>query len=518
MLGGTALGAAWTPARAQAPGANPPGTTAAPAQTPRFSQDDVVRRARDLASRPYDPAFPALPEALARLDFDSWRDIRFRPERSLLNGESRFRMQMFHPGFLYTRPVVVNIVRDGIAAPAPYSASLFDYGRNRFERPLPVNLGFAGFRLHYPVNEPKVSDEIVAFLGASYFRFLGRGQKYGLSARGLAIGVGAREAEEFPAFREFWVEQTQAGDDRVMVHALLDCESCAGAYQFAIFPGRDTVIDVTMTLFPRRAIQRIGIAPLTSMYFTGENDRRIIDDYRPELHDSDGLLMQTGAGEWIWRPLRNPREAQTSSFSDVNPRGFGLMQRDRTFEHYQDLDLAYEQRPSYWVEPRGQWGEGRVDLVEIPTTDETNDNIVVYWTPRATPEPGQTVTLNYRMTALLDSHALHPGGKALNTWQTSPRALGSGERPPAGARRFIIDFAGGDLPFYQGDPAQVQIVPTVSNGRVLRTFLIPNPQTDGFRAGIDLETAPGQMADLRVFLRAETRALTETWTSPWKAE
>ena len=498
------------------PQAPPP--PAAPAQAPRFSHEDVIRRARELASRAYDATPPTLPEALAKLDFDSWRDIRFRPERTLLNGDTRFRMQMFHPGFLYQRPVVVNLIRDGIAAPVPYSNALFDYGRNKFERPLPVNLGFAGFRLHNPLNQPKVFDELIAFLGASYFRFLGRGQRYGLSARGLAIGVGAKETEEFPVFREFWVEQPQPGEDRITVHALLDSDSVAGAYRFAIFPGRETVIDVGVTLFPRKPIPRIGVAPLTSMFFTGENDRRFFDDYRPELHDSDGLLMHTGAGEWIWRPLRNPKEAETSSFIDTNPRGFGLMQRDRTFEHYQDIDLAYELRSSYWVEPRGDWGEGRVDLVEIPTSDETNDNVVVAWTPKATPDAGQTVTLNYRITALLDANELHPGGRALNTWQTSPRALGSAEKPSAGSRRFIIDFVGGDLPYFQTDPSQVQIVPSASNGRILRTFLTPNPQTEGFRAGIDVEAASGQMVDLRAFLRTGGRALTETWTFPWRAE
>ncbi|MET0606997.1 MAG: glucan biosynthesis protein G [Beijerinckiaceae bacterium] len=511
-LGSFAAGAAV----AQAPPGSPP--PAAPAQPPKFGHEDVVRRARDLAGRPYDAALPALPEALAKLDFDAWRDIRFRPERALLNGESRFRMQMFHPGFLYQRPVVVNLVRDGIAAPIPYSNALFDYGRNKFERPLPFNLGFAGFRLHTLLNQPKVHDELIAFLGASYFRFLGRGQKYGLSARGLAIGVGAKETEEFPLFREFWVETPQPGEDRVIVHALLDSESVAGAFQFVIFPGRETAIDVQVTLFPRKTIPRIGLSPLTSMFFTGENDRRFFDDYRQELHDSDGLLMHTGAGEWIWRPLRNPKEATTSSFSDANPRGFGLMQRDRTFEHYQDLDLSYELRPSYWIEPRGAWGEGRVDLVEIPTSDETNDNIVVYWTPKSPPEAGQTITLSYRITALLDANALHPGGKAVNTWQTTPRALGSGEATSQNARRFIIDFAGGDLAYFQQDPAQVQIVPTVSNGRILRTFLVPNAQTEGFRAGVDVETPPGQMADIRAFLRAGNRALTETWTFPWKGE
>ncbi|WP_293856420.1 glucan biosynthesis protein [uncultured Alsobacter sp.] len=514
-----ALSAALVGERAAAqtgPAAPPP---APPAPAPRFGYDDVVNRARDLASVPYDNTPPPLPEALAKLDYDAYRDIRFRPDRAMLGANGgAFRMQMFHPGFLFTRPVTVNVIRDGVPAPVPYSANLFDYGRNKFDRPLPVNLGFAGFRLHYPLNDPKVQDELISFLGASYFRFLGRKQRYGLSARGLAIGVGAKETEEFPVFREFWIEAPGPEADRAVIYALLDGVSVTGAYQFLVYPATQSVVDVTMTLFPRRAIPRIGIAPLTSMFYVGENDRRFFDDFRPELHDSDGLLMHTGAGEWIWRPLRNAREISLSNFMDTNPRGFGLMQRDRIFEHYQDLDLGYEARPSYWVEPRDNWGEGSIELAEIPTGDETNDNIVAYWKPKATPEQGQQLIWRYRVTSVLNDFALHPGGAAINTWQTSARALGSTEPAAPGTRRFIIDFAGGDLGYYLTDPDKVQIVPSISNGRILRTFLTPNPRLDGFRAGIDVAVDKGQSADLRAFLKAGNRALTETWTFPWRAE
>ena len=503
------------PARAQQPAAAPPPPTEP--QPARFGLQDVLRRAQELATASYDATPPQLPEPLARLDFDAYRDIRFRPERALLaNGP--FRMHMFHPGFLFRRTVTVNLLRDGVPAPVPYAANLFDYGRNKFERPLPVNLGFAGFRLHYPLNDPKISDELVSFLGASYFRFLGRDQRYGLSARGLAIDVGAPEGEEFPYFREFWVEQPGPGADRIVIFALLDSPATTGAFQFAIYPSAETVVDVAMTLFPRKRIERLGIAPLTSMFFIGENDRRPTSDYRPELHDSDGLLIHTGAGEWIWRPLRNPGAISHSSFVDANPRGFGLMQRDRTFEHYQDLDLAYEARPSYWVEPVGGWGEGRVDLFEIPTGDETNDNIVAHWTPKNPVEPGRSYSWGYRIRSTASEGRLNPGGFALHTYQTEARALGSNEPAPRGSRRFIIDFVGGDLPYWQRDPEAVQIMPTTSAGRITRSFLVPNPKTEGFRAAVDIALEPGQSTDLRVFLKAGNRALTETWTYPWRAE
>lgn len=483
----------------------------------RFRYDDVIRRARDLLTQPFDANPPPLPEAIARLDFDAWRDIRFRPERALLNG-SPYRLQLFHPGFLYRRAVTVSPIRDGVPAPIPYAANLFDYGRVKIDRPLPVGLGFAGFRLHGALNDPRVQDEIISFLGASYFRFLSRGQKYGLSARGLAVNAGARDAEEFPAFTQFWIEQPEAEADSITMYALMESESLTGAFQFILFPGQRTALEVTATLFIRKPVPRLGIAPLTSMFFVGENDRRFRDDYRPELHDSDGLLIHSGSGEWLWRPLRNPKESETSVFLDSGIRGFGLMQRDRTFEHYQDLDLAYEQRPGYWIEPHDNWGEGQVELVELPTADETNDNIVAFWRPKASVDPGQTLTFRYRIRSLTGTDGLNPGGMALNTFQTKPRALGSNEAASPGSTRFILDFSGGDLAYHLGAPQAVQIVASSSAGKVTRAFLSPNPALAGFRAYVDVDLAPGQSTVLRAFLKSGARALTETWTYPWKPE
>ena len=501
--------------------AQQPETQPAPAPTPpqpRFGFEDVVRRAREIAAAPYEPG-PTLPEPLSRLDFDAWRDIRFRPERALLaqNG-SGFRMQMFHPGFLFTRPVTVNIVRDGVPTPVPYSSNLFDYGRIKFDKPLPVNLGFAGFRLHYPLNDPRIFDELISFIGASYFRVLGREQRYGLSARGLAIGAGVPGGEEFPVFREFWVEAPIAGAERVTVYALLDSASVSGAYQFHVYPDVDSVVDISVALFPRKTIEKLGLAPLTSMFFTGENDRRFHDDFRTELHDSDGLMVHSRTGEWIWRPLRNPRQQAVSSFVESNVRGFGLMQRDRVFEHYQDLDLSYEFRPSYWIEPQGDWGEGVVELIELPTGDETNDNIVALWAPKAPLEPGREFRFGYKLTALLDSSDLHPGGRVINTYQAKPKALGSGEPVTDGARRFIVDFAGGDLDYHLKQPEKVEIVPSIAYGRINRAFIVPNPKTEGFRAFIDIVVEPGQLAEMRAFLKSGDKTLTETWSYPWRPE
>jgi len=372
--------------------------------------------------------------------------------------------------------------------------------------------------LHYPLNKPNVRDELIAFLGASYFRFLGKDQRYGLSARGLAINVANDQPEEFPRFREFWVETRNDGSDASTIYALLDSPSLTGAYRFNVYPGSETAIEVTATLFPRQDIASVGIAPLTSMFFRGENDRHIADDFRPEAHDSDGLLMQSGSGEWIWRPLHNPKRKRVSSFMDNNPRGFGLMQRDLVFENYQDLEAFYHQRPGYWVEPIGQWGEGRIELVELPTENETHDNIVAYWTPKQPFQAGQEVTISYRMTAVTSTDRLHPGGKVVNTFQTPARASGSNEPSDQTTRRFLIDFAGDALAFYLSDPQLVEIVPSTSTGKILNTFITPNDHIGGFRAAIDVKLDLGQSTDLRAYLRVGKKALTETWTFPWDAE
>ncbi len=474
-----------------------------------FEFDDVIRRARDLAAAPFDSALPPLPAELAQLDYDAYRDIRFKPAEALLAGNhSLFRLHMFHLGFLFKRPVNLNIIRNGVAARIPYSSKYFDYGHNRFPSPLPRDLGYAGFRLHFPLNTPNYYDEVIAFLGTSYFRFLGRTQLYGLSARGLAINAGG--PEEFPFFREFWIEYPAPEAQNITIYALLDSPSGTGAYRFDLQPQTETILDVSMTLFARTQIVRLGIAPLTSMFYLSRSGKRNLD-FRPEVHDSDGLQILTRSGEWIWRPLRNPDSMNISSFMDGDARGFGLMQRDRNIDDYEDLEAHYERRPSYWIEPRGNWGDGHIELVELPTDVETNENIVSFWTPKIPVEAGQSLKFAYRMTSLVDDFKLNPGGVALNTFLTKvPKtAQGTGLK-----RRYLVDFSRGDLAFYLNDPAAVEIVAATSAGQVTAQ-LRPNPHIEGFRATIDISLDPGQSADISAYLKCRTKRLTETWTMLW---
>ena len=491
--------------------------TARAPQQASFSLDDVVKRARDLASAPFEGQLPPLPDELNKLNFDSWRDIEFREDRAILgNNGSPFRMGLYHLGHLYKRPVTINTIRDGIPTPLPYKPSQFDFGHTKLDKPLPVNLGFAGFKIAYPLNDAKRYDEFISFIGASYFRFLGRNQQYGLSARALMLAGGTNQ-EEFPFYREFWVETPAAGADKLTIYALLDSSVTTGAFQFDCYPRNESAIEVTATLIPRRTDVKVGFAPLTSMFFIGENDHRFNEDFRPELHDSDGLMLHTGAGEWIWRPLRNPTIAKLSTFLDRDVQGYGLIQRDRRFDHYQDIDLAYQLRPSYWVEPRTKFGEGYAELFEMPTTDETNDNVVVSWVSKQPLTVGTPLTYGYRLTASLDFDHLSDNGKTLSTFQTSARALGSSEPDMPGTRRFLVDFVGGDLAYYKDDPGAVQVVASASQGRIVRAYTQFNPYTSWFRAAIDVQLDPDQTADVRGFLRTNSKALTETWIFPWQA-
>ncbi|MDL4863805.1 glucan biosynthesis protein G, partial [Halomonas elongata] len=331
--------------------------------------DTITDRAERLAGEAYADTASAIPPELAELDYDQYRQIRFRPEHAIWQDQSLFEVQLFHPGFLYDRPVTLNLVGpDGDVRPLPFDASHFRYDDDVADlADLELgDLGYAGFRLHYPLNSGEYRDEFMVFLGASYFRMVGRGQGYGLSTRGLAIDTAEPHGEEFPAFREFWLIEPEPDATRMTVLALLDSPSLTGAYRFDIAPGSQTVVDTEARLFARDDVTKLGVAPLTSMFMHGGIASYPADDYRLRVHDSSGLALHTGNGERIWRPLSNPEKLHLSSLQDSSPQGFGLVQRPRHFDGYLDAEARYEKRPSEWVTPLGDWGKGHIELVEIP--------------------------------------------------------------------------------------------------------------------------------------------------------
>lgn len=476
--------------------------------------DAVARRAQDLAAGPYAPDRPELPPYLANLDYDKYRDIRFRRDESLWRQEGLpFQVQFFPRGFLFKDRVTVNVVDGGKSTPVAFRHDLFDYGKNQVPEQMPADLGFAGLRLMSAINRPDVFDEVAVFLGASYFRAVGRDLNYGITARGLAIDTGLPSQEEFPVFREFWVVKPAKDATRIEVYALLDSESVSGAYRFSIHPGAETTIDVNARLFFRKGVEKLGLAPLTSMFFHGEDTDRFMDDFRPEVHDSDGLLVETGYGERIWRPLVNPVGLRISNFVVENPRSYALLQRDRDFRSYEDLEAHYQNRPSLVVEPQGQWGKGVVELVEIPSSAERYDNIAVFWTPERRTERGQQLDVAYRLRFARDPEAGMLGGRAVST---RIGAGGTDVLDPS-KRKFVVDFAGETLAKLSPE-TPVEAVVATNSGQVSKPVVQANPQTHGWRLFFELTPDGNRPADLRAFLRNGPDVLSETWSFRWVRE
>ena len=515
LLGAAALlqcstslsGAAWADTAAPA---NP-----APAAAVPFNFDILTEQMRARSTTPHQA--PAKVEGFfSSFTYDDYQAIQYTPNRARWAGpKAGFNVQAFHMGWLFAEPIKMFEVKDGQAHPMGFSTDDFRYydlvkARVPAHEPLP---GVAGFRLNAPLNRADLFDEVVAFLGASYFRALGRDNAYGLSARGLAINTGLGKPEEFPRFSQFWLETPTAFAREAVVYAALESESCTGAYRFAIRPGATTEIDVTARLFFRNEVDQIGVAPLTSMFLFSEKNRHAFDDYRPNVHDSDGLAIHRRDGDKIWRPLNNPVRLSESWLSETNPQAFGLMQRNRDFEAYQDAAAHYERRPSALVEPLGDWGKGAVRLVEIPTDLEVNDNIVAFWVPEAKPVPGTMLEYSYR---------LHWG--ALPVDQTADIAyvketrtgVGgvSGVENTDGSRKIVVDFEGGLLAALPAD-AKIEAIVTITGGEITHQALSEIPGSDIWRLVLDITATPTSTVELAAHLTGYGRKLSENWIYQW---
>lgn len=484
-----------------------------------FSFDHLKELARRAAGKAWAPTPPPDITTLQRIDYDAYQRIKYRPDRSLrLDRDAQTPVQLFHLGKFFMEPVSIHVVEDGAAREVLYSPRLFDIPQGHPARLLPEGSGFAGFR----VMAPDLETDWLAFLGASYFRASGPYNQYGLSARGIAIDTAMPFPEEFPRFTAFWLEGSERSGTALTVYALLDGPSLAGAYRFRIERLTDSrdihrcVMEVDAEITARKNIRRLGIAPFSSMYWYGKYNRPRAADWRPEIHDSDGLAIWTGAGERIWRPLNNPPRVMTSTFVDQHVKGFGLLQRDRDFVHYLDDGVFYERRPSVWVEPLEPWGPGAVQLVEIPTDDETHDNIAVYWTLNAPFPAGERHGYRYRITWLDDIPFPDSVARAVGTW------TGMGGRPghkrPEGVRKFVIDWQG---PVFDGLGRKdgVEIVVTASRGTITNAYAHPVVDQRGrWRSLFDVHAQGSEPVDMRAFLRLKERALSETWMFQWFPE
>jgi glucans biosynthesis protein len=469
----------------------------------------LQQTAKDLAAKSYVPTKAPAPDLVNKIDFDVAQHIKFRADRELFAaGPGVFPVRLFHLDKFNPLPVQINILSEGSARRLIYSAQDFDYQNTGLAQKLPPDMGFSGFRV---MDSHHAATDWLAFQGASYFRSSGQDNQYGGSARGIAVDTRSSSKEEFPRFVAFWLAEPQTGRPSITIYALLDGPSLTGAYQFEATKQTGALMQIRANLFVRDDIAQLGIAPLTSMYWYGENERRYATDWRPEIHDSDGLALWTGKGERIWRPLIDPPSVLTNSFLDENPKAFGLMQRDRDFADYQDDGAFYNRRPSMWVEPQGDWGAGAVQLVEIPTQDEIHDNIVAFWTPKRAIKAGEQLDVSYKLYWRNDEP-----NPPTDIGRITATRIGQGGVPGKPAPtdkdsfKFVIDFEGGPL---SKMAARFDVTPvvTVSRGKIVNPYVIKVVGTNRWRALFDIYAPGKQQIDLRCYLRLDNKTLTETW-------
>lgn len=478
-----------------------------------FNFELLKNMARDLASREYVSPPRPNPEIVAQIDYDAHGKLKYRKESALwADSGSIYPITFQHVGMYFPKTVRMNMIEKGQAREVLYNPDLFEGGPDHVARQLPAQpSAFAGFWVHERRTDPgwKKLEPWATFLGASYFRGVGALGQVGLSARGIALAPGTSNPEEFPDFVSFWFEGAPKAGDPVIVYALLDGPSLSGAYRFELDRTKGVVMDIEAALFLRKNIERLGIAPLTSMYWFSETTKETGVDWRPEVHDSDGLAMWTGTGEHIWRPLNNPPQIMVSSFVDKTPRGFGLLQRDRVFDHYQD-GVRYHLRPSAWVEPIGDWGAGAVQLTEIPTDDEIRDNICAMWVPAEPATAGKTYNLKYRLHWLADEPFPSPLARCVAT------RIGKGGQPgkprPQGVRKFMVEFLGKPLEKVPYGEKPEPVV-TVSRGQVYRIEVEPVPDDvpGHWRVHFDIEVDGAEPVEMRCFLRLGDKVASETW-------
>ncbi|HET7083894.1 MAG TPA: glucan biosynthesis protein [Rhizomicrobium sp.] len=470
-----------------------------------FSFADLVARARKNAKDAYQAPEPPAAGIIKDIDFDAVQKIKFRPDH-MLWPKGPQPAAFFHLSKYSADPVVLHVLENGKAREILYGPDYFDYGASGLDDRALAHLGFSGFRV---LDAPGKPNDWLAFQGASYFRSSGQDGQYGASARGIAINTGTATAEEFPRFSEFWLD---ANGPVISIYALLDGPSLTGAYKFDAMRNDSgaAVMNAHCDLFFRAGVSRLGVAPLTSMYWYGENERSKAADWRPEIHDNDGLAIWTGAGERIWRPLINPPQVMTNSFADNNPKGFGLMQRDRDFADYQDDGAFYNKRPGIWVEPKGNWGQGAVQLVEIPTQDETHDNIVAYWRPSRDIRAGDSQSFDYRLY-WQDSEPGFPKTIAKVVATRLGRGGIPGANPwPRDKFKFVVDFTGGPL-MQMAQRYDVTPVVTASRGKIDNAYVIKVVGTNRWRALFDLQVEGQAPVDLRMYLKLGDKTLSETW-------
>lgn len=482
-----------------------PATPKAKPKKQRFSHDTVIELAKLLSESPYQAAEKA-PKALLDLGHMTYSKIDYQADAAIW-GDSRtpFNVQLFAPGFIYENLVDIDVVEYGKSIPVELNETSFNTPSADISSLLTKVAKYAGIRLHYPINTADTRDEFILFQGASYFKLRSKGQEYGLSNRGLAIDVAQPQGEEYPLFKQFWVERPSVTQTAIVVHGLLDSERVTGAYRFGIYPGDPSRMEVNVTLFPRQDVAHVGFAPLNSMFMYNALVPADNWSFRPAIHNSEGLQIDKGNGERLWRPLNNPERLQISAFADNNLKGFGLVQRHRAFEDYQDLQENYQQKPTMWVKPLNDWGKGQVVLVEIPSKSKTNDNIIAYWEPQGGLKQGQPYQFSYQITASQDSPSQVFNARVVRSAKGPEQHKG---------KQVLIDISNID----NSDVMQLRADASSSRGKILSTRVIPNPHIDGVRVVLNFDPQDNDVTELRLQLKQDDKPVAATWLYRWNSD
>lgn len=498
-----------------------------PATATAFGLPEVAAKAKQLSQKPYKKP-EEVPQKFQKLSFDQWDSIKLRSNAKLWPNNN-FNVKFRPAGYLYKYPVKIDVINTQGVHPVRFSPQMFKYSKKKLGTDLPKNLGFAGFQILYPLKratpgqhkrkcppskqaqgnghagKPKAKhNEMLSFLGATYFRARAGGQVLGLSARGLAINTATNSGEEFPYFTQFWLARPDRTSHAMVIYALLDSPSITGAYRFAIWPGSPTKMVVKAVLYPRGKIQKLGLAPLTSMYLYGQGRTRPPGYLYPAVHDSDGLLLHTKDDQWIWRPLSDPSSLSDNDFYIQNPQGFGLMQRDRNGNNYPTIPSPYQRRPSAWVQPDGQWGKGHIELVEIPSPNANNDNITAFWVPAQPPPAHKPLRFGYTLYWQGNKPPRSPRGRVVATHINSTKS-------DKATRRFAIDFKGGPLKGLKSGAKVKSVIEAGDNGKIVDPELNKDRYTGTWRLQFSVKSKDGKSVQLRAYLAQDKKALTETW-------
>lgn len=494
-------------ADAQAPAAASARVASAPVESDAFTPAKVAEIARALAGDAFKPPAASPLDALASPSPEELAAIRYKPNELIwANDNLPFAIEPLHRTRNMPGELALYLVDGATASRLPYDPAKFEFGKVK-PPPAGTQLGFTGFRVLHRGSDGHLNP-VVSLLNASILSAIARDQVWGAIARPMSV-YSAEQGEETPHIRTIWIEKPKPIATELVMHAVVDTPSLAGAVRFTLRAGEATVIDTECTIFARKQVDHLALTPIQATYLSGPIDWPQTGDMRPAAYEAGGVQMLTGAGEWIWRPVSNRSRLQISGFVDRDPQGFGLIQRDRAFATFLDDDGEWQRRPSVWIEPIGKWGPGEVTLMEIPAASQNNKNIACYWRPKPALAAGSETSFAYRQFWCWRTPEVPDGARVM---------LSRIGRLPGDTsevkNRVLIQFQGEQL----SDPNKAAtIAPSIwsSAGKVSSVRVFRTPRHGSMRVVFDLDPGGQPLVELRVVLKQDAASMSETWLYRW---